>query len=170
MKRSLLILISALVLMACEQGLQPVTGFQGTVYFPTDSTGTVAWPDSLNGAVVAFVDAEALNFPNLSFSQLVRNILGFTNPLDLSRDQQPYFLEALPGKPYLAGVIASTVPIGSLLGLPTDSLAAHPEYFHVLGLYHTPGGSLPFKFIYVDQEEITPGIDIHCDFNYQLSF
>lgn len=147
-----------------------MTGFQGTVYFPADSTGTVAWPDSLTGAVVVFVNAEALNLLNPSFSQLARNILGFTNPLDTSREDQPYFLEALPDKPYLAGVIASTVPIGSLLGLPADSLAVHPEYFHVLGLHHSPGGSLPFKFIYVDQEEITPGIDIHCDFNYRLSF
>lgn len=170
MKRVFAILIPVLLLAGCEQGLQPVTGFEGTVYFPTDSSDAVVWPDSLAGAVVIFVDAGGLNFLHPSFSQLIQNILGFTNPLDTSRTEQPYFLEALPNKSYLAGVIASTVPIGNLLGLPTDSLAAHPEYFQLLGIYHTPGASLPFQFVNINQEDITTGIDIMCDFNYQLNF
>ncbi len=159
-----------MLVWSCEHGLQPAPGFQGTVTFPSDDTGKVLWPDSLAGAVVAFADVSNLNLLRLTFPQVIRNILGYTNPLDTSRTQQPYFLQAFPGRYYVAGVIATTVPISTILGQPLDSLAAHPEYFHILGLYGNPEAIIPFRFVAVDDEEITSGIDIHCDFQFTIDF
>ncbi len=120
--------------------------------------------------MVAFADVSSIYLPSITFPQVIQNLLGYTDPLDTSRIEQPYFLQALPGRNYIAGVIATTVPISKILGQPLDTLAAHPEYFQVLGLYGNPDELTPFRFISVDDEEITPGIDIRCDFQYTLDF
>jgi len=171
MKKHLLIGVLVLV-MACNRGLQPVTGFEGTVTFPDNGAGEVAWPDSLLGATVIFADISEIegNIFNLNFTKLVQHISGYTDPLDTNRVTQSYFLEAYPGNLYVAGVVATTVPVISLMGMSMDSLAAHPEYFRVIGVYNPSGGALPFDFITVEEDEVTPGINITCAFDFTLPF
>lgn len=151
----------------CEKGLQPVTGFSGSVTFPANDEGEVVWPDTLEGAVVAFVDAGSLNLTDMSLEDLIRNIMGFSNPLQETREQE-YFLEALPGT-YLAGIIGTTRPVDQLVLQPVDSLVQHPEYFFILGIYgFNPDRIPPFRFISVDDDEVLHGIHMEADYNFRF--
>jgi len=160
------------MLVSCEQGLQPVAGFRGTVVLPTDNSDAVHWPDSLQGAVVTFAATRSLDPQNLSFNQIIQNFLGFSQPLDTTREKQDYFLEALPTPfSYVAGVVATTVPITKLLGQPADSLSAHPEYFKILSLYgYRPTSPVPFGLITVKEGLVTDSINFEIDFNFEVEF
>lgn len=149
-----------------------MAGFQGTVTLPTDNSGAVIWPDSLEGAVVTFAATRSLDPANLSFQQIIENFLGFSQPLDTTRETQEYFLEALPTPySYVAGVIATTVPITQLLGQPPDSLVAHPEYFKVLGLYgYKPNNPVPFGLITVKDGQVTDSINFAIDYDTEITF
>ncbi|MBS1271011.1 MAG: hypothetical protein MAGBODY4_00140 [Candidatus Marinimicrobia bacterium] len=172
MRKLLPILLLGIILLGCEQGLQPVAGFQGTVTLPSDSSGVVIWPDSLEGAVVTFAATRSLDPKNLSFQQIIQNFLGFSQPLDTTRHTQEYFLQALPTPySYVAGVVATTVPITQLLGQPVDSLSAHPEYFKVLGLYgYKPNSLVPFGLINVKEGEVTENINFDTDYDFEVEF
>ena len=157
-----------LVVIGCEEGLQPPNGFEGTVRFPTNESGEVIWPDSLEAAVVAFADASKINFQQISFTEVLDHLLGYSQPLDTAEEQQDYFLQALagPDKVYIAGVVATRVPFKQIIATPIDSLGAHPEYFQIIGIHRKEKNDI--SFIYVDDEEITSGIDIEV--NYDFTF
>ena len=167
MQKFILFLLSIVVLTAgCEEGLQPVNGFQGRITFPENSNGTVVWPDSLNGAVVAFADARSIDIENISMESLVQNLLGFSQPLN-ERQNQEYFLEALPGT-YIAGVVGTTVPVDQLILQPMDSLLSHPEYFQLLGIYgYAPSAAIPIGLVIVPDDGIIENIHIDTQYNYQ---
>jgi hypothetical protein len=167
MQKFILFLVSFAVLATgCEEGLQPVNGFHGQVTFPEEPDGSVTWPDSLKGAVVAFADARSIDIENLSMESLVRNLLGFSQPLN-ERQTQEYFIEALPGS-YIAGVVGTTVPVDQLILQPMDSLLAHPEYFQLLGIYgYAPTAAIPIGLIIVPDDETIENIHIDTQYNFQ---
>ncbi len=151
--------------IGCEDGLRPPSGFKGTVSFPHNQT-QVEWPDSIQGAVVAFADASTIDVGNLSLDALIQNLLGFSQPLRETASQN-YFLEALPGA-YLAGVVGTTIPISELILQPIDSVLAHPEYFQLLGIYGFDTSSdLPLGLVIVPDDGVAENIDILADFNFQ---
>ena len=166
MRKILPLLLSLLVIAGCEHGLQPVTGFEGTVTLPSDASGEVQFPDSLPGAVVAFVPYSL----DLSAETLSSQILGYSQPLDLQRTTQSYFLQARPNEFYIVGVVATTVPVNRILTLPTDSLAAHPEYFQVVGFYSQPDQPSQLGIVHFGDDEIQSGVDIRVNPEIRFPF
>jgi len=166
MRKFLLLPFFLLTVVGCEQGLQPVTGFEGTITLPTGETGEVQFPDSLNGAVAAFVKFDL----SLSAETLPQKILGYSQPLNLNRPQQPYFLQAYPDEFYIVGVIATKIPINQILTLPQDSLSAHPEYFQLIGYYRNPTQPDQLGFVHFTDTKIQEGINITVDYNLTLPF
>jgi len=152
----------------CEKGLDPVNGFEGKIYLPTDSvTQQISWPDSLYGAVVVVAE---FKYPlYTSIDSFFAHIVTYGDPLDTSRAEQDYFIQIRSGN-YLAGVVGLKVPVTTVMFMPRDSLARHPEYFSAIGLYVSPGSLLPISTVGVFEDEITAGIDIRVDYNLQLPF
>ncbi len=126
------------------------------------------WPDSLESAVVAFADASEINFQQISFTEVLDHLLGYSQPLDTKRPEQEYFLQTLSGpeEVYIAGVVATKVPFKQIIATPLDSLSAHPEYFRIIGIYGTNQSDI--SFIYVEADAITPGIDINVDYGFKF--
>ncbi len=166
MRKTLLFTLLLLIFTGCEQGLQPVTGFEGTVTLPTNDAGEVQFPDSLYGAVVAFAKFDL----SLSAQTLPQKILGYSQPLDLNKPDQSYFLQAFPDEFYIVGVVATTIPINQVLILPKDSLSAHPEYFKLIGYYQNPSQPGQLGFVHFTDSKIQDGVNIHVNYNVTLPF
>lgn len=166
MRKLLPPLLLLLIIAACEQGLQPVTGFEGTVTLPTDNSGNIQWPDSLDGAVVVFAKYSL----NISAETLPSLLLGYSQPLDLEQKHQSYFLQARPNEFYIVGVVATTVPVSQILTLPMDSLAVHPDYFKIVGFYQSPDQPDMLGFVHFGDGEIQEGINIDVNPNLILPF
>jgi len=166
MRKTLLFTFLIILVVGCEHGLQPVTGFEGTVTFPTNDAGKVQFPDSLRGAVVAFVKFDL----SLSAETLPQKILGYSQPLDVSQQHQSYFLQALPDDFYIVGVVATTIPISQILILPQDSLKAHPEYVKLIGFYQNPNQPSQLGFVHFGDSEIQEGVNINVKYDITLPF
>jgi|GEM_PF-716168 len=154
--------------VGCEKGLESVTGFEGKISLPVDSsTGKVMWPDSLTGAVVIVAEFQ---FPlYTSLDSLFVHIVTYSDPLDTSQAVQNYFLQTPPGV-YLGGVVALKAPIMEIMFAPLDSLKAHSEYFQPVALYKPGGSTQVAGTIGVSEDEIVSGIDMQVDFNFVLPF
>lgn len=168
-KSNLLILIlCGLWLSTCERGLQPVSGIEGTITIPVDSTtGRLIWPDSLYGAVVVVAEF-TYPFYN-SLDSFFHHIVAYGDPIDTSRLSQDYFVQ-LPSGIYVAGVVGLKAPIAQVIFLPKDSLANHHEYFQPIALYKAPSSPLPISSINVESEKVTTGIDMTLQYDLQLPF
>lgn len=151
---------------ACEKGLDPAVGIEGTVYFPVDSvTHSVSFPDSLEGAVV--IVAETANYS--SVDSFFAHLVGYSAALDTSRAAANYYVQ-LPSGIYLVGVVGLKISLTDLLFMSGDSLARHPEYFQPIGIYKTPESTYPFTSIYVSDGEVLSDIDISVDYAFELPF
>ena len=54
--------------------------------------------------------------------------------------------------------------------MPLDSLVSHPEYFIIIGVYESASSSLGVGKIKVLENQLTDGIDIKVEYEYQLPF
>ena len=163
-----LLLLSTLLLLivSCEEGLDPIVGTEGKIVIPTDSlTEEVIWPDSLQGAVIIIADWGSYE----SIDSVFSHIITFSDPLDISKKEQSYFVQTLPGF-YIAGIIGIKVQMSEITFLPQDSLFKYPEYFVPIGLYKLPNSTLPVGLIVVQEKEITKDIDITINYNLELPF
>jgi len=155
-----------LLIAGCEKGLQPPPGFEGTVTLPINADGKVEWPDSLNGAVVTFAEFSS----DLSLSNLASALVDFSQPLDTTRSSQSYFLQANYQQGYIAGVVATRIPISKILVLPRDSIALHPEYFQIIGFYHDetldPNFLFPYSVFSLGNQRVKHGINITIPSDY----
>ena len=155
--------------ISCEQGLESVEGIQGTVNFPYDSTtNTVIWPDTLNGAFVVIAEYQSIVYQ--SIDSIFTHIVGYSDPLETSEQESGYSIQLKPGY-YIGGVIGiKGITLAEIAFMPLDSLMAHPEYFTIIGVYESAGSSLGVGKIKVIADQLTDGIDIQVNYEYQLPF
>jgi len=169
------ILIAALIFglllggITCEQGLEPVEGIQGTVYFPYDSTTNISiWPDTLNGALVVIAEYQSIVYQ--SIDSIFTHIVGYSDPLETSEQESGYSIQLKPGY-YIGGVIGiKEITLAEIAFMPLDSLMAHPEYFIIIGIYESASSSLGVGKIKVIADQLTDGINIQVNYEYQLPF
>lgn len=169
MRRSTVIFILLSLLMtACERGLQPVSGIEGTITIPTDSaTGRISWPDSLYGAVIVVAE---FTYPfYTSLDSFFKHIVAYSDPLDTSRSRQDYFIQLKSGL-YVVGAVGLKAPVTQVVFLPQDTLANHPEFFQPIGLYKAPGSPSPISSINVEAGKITSGVDLTLQYDLILPF
>lgn len=169
-KIAFILLASWLLLnnVSCEKGLEPVTGFEGQISLPVDSTtGRIIWPDSLTGAVVIVAEFQYPLYTSLD--SLFAHIVTYSDPLDTSRSVQDYFVQTPPGV-YLGGIVALKAPIMEIMFAPFDSLKIHPDYFKPIALYKPAGSAQPAGTIGISEDEIVSDIDFQVDFDFELPF
>jgi len=155
--------------ISCEQGLESVEGIQGTVNFPYDSTtNTVIWPDTLNGAFVVIAEYQSIVYQ--SIDSIFTHIVGYSDPLETSEQESGYSIQLKPGY-YIGGAIGiKEITLAEIAFMPLDSLVAHPEYFTIIGVYESASSSLGVGKIKVIADQLTDGIDIQVNYEYQLPF
>lgn len=155
--------------ITCEHGLEQVEGIQGTVYFPYDSTANVVlWPDTLNGAVVVIAEFNSIVYQ--SIDSIFTHIVAYSDPLEITQQEASYAIQLKSGY-YIGGVVGiKEITLAEIAFMPRDSLAAHPEYFKILGVYESASSSLAVGKIRIVEDQLTDGIDIRVNYEYQLPF
>jgi len=156
--------------ITCEQGLEPVEGIQGTVYFPHDSTtNALLWPDTLNGAFVVIAEYQSIIYQ--SIDSIFTHIVAYSDPLEISEQEYAYSIQLKPGY-YIGGVVAidTSLTLAEIAFMPLDSLVIHPKCFKIIGVYESASSSFGVGKIKVLEDQLTYGIDIQVNYEYQLPF
>lgn len=107
-----MLLLVILALVACEsfEGLEPVTGVEGTLEFAN------TWPDSLDAAIlVVFQNSLALDSVQVEGYALGDHFVTFGNPIDPGATESDYFIQLKPGQYFLVGLGLTTDPATLLL-------------------------------------------------------